>query len=70
LASGPGAVAQRPPSGEQFTPPAPGERKPDRLKAGDPAPDFSLPDARGKREVQLSSFKDKKPVVLIFGSCT
>jgi hypothetical protein len=56
--------------GEKFTPPARGERLPDRLNAGDPAPDFSLPDPSGKKEVRLSSFQGKKPVVLIFGSCT
>ena len=63
-------ASQRPESGEKFTPPARGERKPDVLKSGDPAPDFSLPDTKGKKEVCLSSFKGKKPVVLIFGSCT
>ena len=40
-------------------------------KVGDAAPHFKLktlgaPD----KEVELSSFKDKKPVVLIFGSYT
>ena len=29
--------------GEIITPPAKGERLPDQLKVGDPAPDFSLP---------------------------
>ncbi|GIW81287.1 MAG: hypothetical protein KatS3mg105_3094 [Gemmatales bacterium] len=56
--------------GEVNTPPARGERKQTRLKVGDPAPDFSLPDLSGKNEVRLSSFKGKKPVVLIFGSYT
>lgn len=39
------------------------------LKAGDAAPDFTLKDVQGKREVKLSDLKGK-PVVLIFGSCT
>jgi hypothetical protein len=56
--------------GEKFTPPAPGERQPEKLKVGDAAPDFTLPDPSAKKEVKLSSFQGKKPVVLIFGSCT
>jgi hypothetical protein len=56
--------------GEKFTPPAPGERQPEKLKVGDAAPDFTLADPSGKKEVKLSSFQGKKPVVLIFGSCT
>ena len=56
--------------GEVITPPARGERHEDKLKEGDPAPDFSLPLADGKQEVKLSSFRGKKPVVLIFGSYT
>jgi hypothetical protein len=43
---------------------------PDNLKIGAPAPDFKLRTADGKREVQLSSFKGKRPVVLVFGSYT
>ncbi len=34
------------------------------------APDFTLPKHEGKETVTLSSFRDKKPVVLIFGSFT
>ncbi len=45
-------------------------RAPDQLKVGSPAPDFKLKTADGKREVQLSSFKGKRPVVLVFGSYT
>jgi Ca2+-binding EF-hand superfamily protein len=37
---------------------------------GDPAPPFTLRTYDGKRTVSLSDFKDKKPVVLIFGSFT
>jgi hypothetical protein len=56
--------------GEVNTPPARGERQPDRLQVGDPAPDFSLADPSGKNAVKLSGFQGKKPVVLIFGSYT
>ena len=57
-------------TGEINTPPAKGERKTTTLRVGDPAPDFTLPDMKKTKEVSLSSFKDKKPVVLIFGSYT
>jgi hypothetical protein len=57
-------------AGEINTPPAKGERKTTKLRAGDIAPDFTLPDLKRTKEVKLSSFKDKKPVVLIFGSYT
>ena len=40
------------------------------LKAGDAAPDFSLSGGDQKSRVQLSSFRGRKPVVLIFGSYT
>jgi hypothetical protein len=56
--------------GEVNTPPAKGERPSESLRVGDPAPDFTLPDLQGKNEITLSSFRDKKPVVLIFGSYT
>lgn len=39
-------------------------------KPGDIAPDFELYDANGMNSVRLSDFKDKKPVVLFFGSFT
>jgi len=42
----------------------------DTLRAGDPAPDFKLKTRDGSREVQLSGFKGKRPVVLVFGSYT
>ncbi len=45
-------------------------RMADTLKAGDPAPDFTLKSKDGKEEVTLSKFKGKLPVVLIFGSYT
>ena len=56
--------------GETNTPPAKGERIPDKLKVGDAAPDFTLADPAGKKQTTLSSFKGKKPVVMIFGSYT
>ncbi|MCS7015215.1 MAG: redoxin domain-containing protein [Gemmatales bacterium] len=56
--------------GEVNTPPARGERKPDTLKVGDLAPDFTLPDPTGKNSITLSAFRGNKPVVLIFGSYT
>jgi hypothetical protein len=37
-------------------------------KKGSPAPDFALPTLAGDRTVQLSSFRQKRPVALIFGS--
>jgi len=56
--------------GEVNTPPAKGERYQDKLKVGDAAPDFTLPDPTGKKTITLSSYQGKKPVVLIFGSYT
>jgi hypothetical protein len=40
------------------------------LNAGDLAPDFSLQTLDRKTRVQLSSFRGKEPVVLVFGSYT
>ena len=40
------------------------------LKVGDPAPDFTLSSPDGKTTMALSSFRGKKPVVLVFGSFT
>jgi len=45
-------------------------RTPDTLRVGDAAPDFKLKTKDGGREVQLSSFRGKRPVVLVFGSFT
>lgn len=39
-------------------------------KRGAVAPDFELRDVNGENPVRLSSFNDKKPVALIFGSVT
>ena len=41
-----------------------------KLKVGDLAPDFELKKLGSEERVQLSSFADKKPVALIFGSYT
>ena len=41
-----------------------------KLKPGDSAPDFTLRTMDGGREVTLSSYRGRKPVVLIFGSYT
>jgi peroxiredoxin len=40
------------------------------LEPGDMAPDFRLKTRDGTSEVQLSSFRGSRPVVLIFGSYT
>ncbi len=39
-------------------------------KVGDMAPDFELVDVTGERIVRLSSFRDERPVALVFGSFT
>ncbi len=39
-------------------------------KAGDEAPDFSLPTLDGKQTVTISQHKGDRPVVLVFGSFT
>jgi hypothetical protein len=40
------------------------------LAVGDLAPDFDLPLHDGSGRVRLSEFRDRRPVVLIFGSYT
>jgi hypothetical protein len=40
------------------------------LKPGDMAPDFQLPVLHSQQRVQLATFRDQKPVALIFGSYT
>ena len=40
------------------------------LRVGDLAPDFTLKMKEGNRDVKLSSFKGRRPVVLVFGSYT
>jgi Ca2+-binding EF-hand superfamily protein len=39
-------------------------------RPGQVAPDFTLPTADGKKQITLSDYRGKKPVVLIFGSFT
>ena len=39
-------------------------------RPGTMAPDFTLPTHDGTAKVTLSDFRDRKPVVLIFGSFT
>jgi hypothetical protein len=46
------------------------QRSDGRLKEGQKAPDFKLKLIGSKKTVKLSSFKGKKPVVLVFGSYT
>jgi hypothetical protein len=41
-----------------------------KLRPGDPAPDFNLPLLGKSETVHLSSFRNTRPVVLIFGSYT
>src|SRR5712692_225032 len=52
--------------GEVVTPAAKGERIKDRLRVNDPAPDFTLAELTGERTTTLSSFRGKRPVVLVF----
>jgi len=40
------------------------------LKAGDPAPDFSLLKQDKSESIQLSALNKQRPVVLVFGSYT
>lgn len=48
-----------------------GEKRVDHAPSvGDEAPNFKLKSRDGKTEVELASFKGKKPVVLILGSYT
>ena len=50
----------------------PGGRMPDKLKAGDEAPDFTLNVMDGAEDetVTLSDFAGDRPVALVFGSYT
>ena len=40
------------------------------LRPGDAAPEFDLPREDGEGTVRLSDFRDRTPVVLVFGSYT
>ena len=44
--------------------------RPSSADVGGVAPDFTLKTTDGKSEVQLSGFRGKRPVVLVFGSYT
>ena len=41
-----------------------------KFKPGDMAPDFSLNVIHKNRAVKLSSFRNRRPVALVFGSYT
>lgn len=58
-----GVCAQNPPAPSPT--PAPTPAPYDKLKVGDTAPDFTLPDLTGK-PVKLSEFRGKHNVVLAF----
>ena len=45
-------------------------RPDDAPKVGDEAPLFKLQSLDGKSETDLASFRDKRPVILLFGSYT
>ncbi len=47
-----------------------GMREDNAPKTGDAAPSFKLSTLDGEDETDLESFRDKKPVVLFFGSYT
>jgi hypothetical protein len=47
-----------------------GRQQPAGPRIGDRAPDFKLNTKDRQQEVQLSSFKGQRPVVLVFGSFT
>jgi peroxiredoxin len=56
--------------GEITEPAALSERRPETLAVGDAAPDFTLKERQGERTVTLSEFRERQPVVLVFGSIT
>ena len=64
-----GALSQQPGgiAGEYMRKYEHGEGK---LKPGDTAPDFDLKKQSAGERVRLSSFKNAKPVALVFGSLT
>ena len=64
----PGVRAASRKPGEVVAPAALEERRPEQLKAGEMAPDFTLPLANSPGKVSLSELWRNKPVVLVFGS--
>ncbi|MGV3486505.1 MAG: deiodinase-like protein, partial [Planctomycetaceae bacterium] len=54
--------------GEFTAPAARAERNPEVLKAGDMAPEFTLPRVDGTGTLSLAELRREKPVVLVFGS--
>lgn len=50
--------------------PAQAGRHPEKVRRGDPAPDFTLQSPQGGQSTRLAEFRGVKPVVLIFGSYT
>jgi hypothetical protein len=68
------AAAQEPPvPPRQMTPAQRAKWRAQRegkLKPGDDAPDFALKVRGGSQVVRLSSFTNRKPVALVFGSYT
>ncbi len=59
------------PAAGRNTPPDFEERVVGELaQAGEPAPDFTLLGKDGRERITLSQFRGKRPVVLMFGSCT
>ena len=64
-AFGQGTPAPTPPVAGPTPKPAPTPAPYDKLKVGDMAPDFTLPDLKGTK-VKLSDFRGKNNVVLAF----
>jgi hypothetical protein len=59
------------PQAGRGTPPDFDERVLEELtKPGEPAPDFTLLSKDGQTTLRLSDYRGKKPVILMFGSCT
>jgi copper chaperone CopZ len=59
------------PEAGRGTPPDYDERElEDQAKLGAPAPGFTLLSKDGETKLSLSAYQGKKPVVLLFGSCT
>ena len=55
---------------ERRQPPRRAMRQDDAPKVGEKAPLFTLKSLDGKSETSLASFRDQRPVILMFGSYT